>query len=335
MVDERRIMNDGKRLPRMSVVAAVALVALLTSGAVGAQAYPSKPIRILVGYSAGGGVDTLARIIAQRGSEALGQPVIVENRPGASGSIATERVVKSPPDGYTLLLATSTESSLPFIRAKLPYDFQRDLTPIAMAVIVNYVLTLHPSVPASNVKELIALARAQPGRLNFGSGGIGGAAHLAGELLNTRAKVSIVHIAYKGGAENTVATAGGQNDMSYGALPTALPLLQTKKLKAIAVTRNRRLSLLPAVPTMIESGVLGYDFYSWYALFAPAGLPDDIVKRLAALTVKILHAPDLKASFDAQGLDPQDMSATRIAEMLRQESAQHGKLIAAIGMKPQ
>ena len=300
-----------------------------------AQLLPGKPIRIVVGYSAGGGVDSTARLIAQKGADVLGQPIIVENRAGASGAIATERVAKSPADGHTLLMATSTETSLPFIRVGLPYDFQRDLTPIAMAVLVNYVLTVHPSVPAHNVKELIALARSSPGKLIFGSGGIGGAAHLAGELFNTMANVKTLHVAYKGGAENTIATAGGQNDMSYGALPTALPLLQGKKLRAIAVTRTKRLSLLPSVATLSESGLPGYDFWSWYGLFAPKGVNPAIVARLNALTIQALNAPDLKTSFDGQGFEPQNSTPEDVSEMIRREMKQHAQLIATTGIKAQ
>lgn len=298
-----------------------------------AQGYPVKPIRIVVGFTAGGGTDITARRVAQKLSEQLGQPVIVENRTGAGGTIATERVATSPPDGYTLLLVTAADAIQPALRAKLPYDLERDLAPVSLVAIAPFVLVIHPSVPAHNVKELIALARLQPGKLSYGSFGIGSSAHLMNELFNLMAKVNTVHVPYKGAAETLVATAAGHIDMSFIAITTALSFVKLGKLRPIAVTTAKRALLLPSLPTFDESGLPGYDRYGWYGVLVPAGVSKDIVARLNAVIGKVVNTDDMKDSLNSEGLEPQTNTQEQFAAHIHREIAQNARLIKLIGLK--
>jgi tripartite-type tricarboxylate transporter receptor subunit TctC len=299
-----------------------------------AQNYPVKPIRMVVGYGAGGGADVTARMVAQKLSEHLGQPVVVENRLGATGSIAAERVATSPADGYTLLMLVSGDTVLPALRAKLPYDLERDFAPVSLVSIGTYLLVVHPSVPARAVQELIALARAQPGKLNYGSSGVGGATHLPGELFNLMAKVNIVHVPYKGGsAESVIAAASGQVDMTFASITSALPLLGVGKLRPLAVTSTKRASLMPSIPTLDESGLPGYDYSGWYGVIAPAGVPSDIIAWLNAVIVKAVNTPEMKESFNKQGREPQTNEPEQFAALIRSELAQNAKLAKLAGLK--
>lgn len=318
----------------LSAVVSVAGVSCLVFDAFG-QSYPVKPIRIFVGTSAGGGSDTTARTIAQKLTETFGQSVIVENRTGAAGSIAIERVITSPADGYTLLLLASSAAMLSSLRSNLPYDLERDLAPVSLATVSPNVLVIHPSVPARNVKELIALARAQDGKLNYGTSGVGGSSHLMGELLNLMAKVKIVHVPYKGGAESSIATAAGQIDMSFASITSAMPFVHAGKLKALAITSAKRTSLQPSIPTIDESGVPGYDRTSWYGVCASAGAPKDVIARLNAAIVKTLGISDLKDSFHRQGLEARASTPEQFATFIQGEIAQNIKLVKLIGLKPE
>ncbi len=291
-----------------------------------AQSYPVKPIRMLVGYPAGGGTDLTARIVARNLSENLAQSVVVENRPGASGSIANERVATSPPDGYTLLMVSPSSLPQPTLRAKLTYDFQRDLAPVALVVVGPYVLVVHSSVPARNVKELIALARAQPGKLNYGSSGLGSAGHLAGELFNMMASVKLVHVPYKGGSESVIAAVAGEVDMGFPSIASVLPLLKTGKLRALAVLGAKRASFMPSIPTLDESGLPGYDRSTWYGMLAPAGVPKQIISRLNALVNETVNTPEMKASLIKEGLEPQAYTPEQFAAFIQKEIAQNAKL---------
>ncbi len=226
-----------------------------------AQSYPIKPIRILVGFAPGGATDFTARAIAPKLSEHLGQHVLVENRSGASGSIATEKVATSPADGYTLLMLTAADTVQPALRTTLPYDLNRDLEPISLLVIGPELLVVHPSVPVINVKQLIALSRLSSGKFSYGSAGLGGPNHLAGVLFNRMAKVNIVHVPYKGASESVVAVAGGQIDLSFASIPAAMPLLTAGKLRPLAVTSEQRTPLAPSLPTVSESGLTGYRYF--------------------------------------------------------------------------
>lgn len=297
-----------------------------------AQSYPVKPIRIVVGFTAGGAPDVAARMVAQRLPDYLGQPVIVENRTGASGSIANERVATSPADGYTLLLMPASGTILPALRARLSYNLERDLTPVSLVAFGAFVLAVHPSVPARNVKHLITLGRLHPGKLSYGSSGVGSVSHLAGELFNLMARVNIIHVPYKGGAESVVATAAGEIDMGFINIPAALPLL-SGKLRPLAVTSAKRAALLPSVPTLNESGLLGYNCSAWYGVLAPAGVPKDIIARLNTEIGKVVNAPETKESFYKQGLEPQTNTPEQFAALIHAEIAQNAKLVKLAGVK--
>lgn len=310
----------------------VACSHLPVSGAL-AQSYPVKPIRLLVGFSPGGVVDAAARIVAQRLSEPLGQPVVIENRAGASGAIASEMVARSPADGYTLLLMSSSGAILPALRAKLPYDTERDLAPVSLAAIAPFVLAVHPSVPARNVKELIALARLHPDKLSYGSSGVGSAVHLAGALFNSMAKVSILHVPYKGGGESVIAHAAGHNEISYPSIPALLPFLENGRLRPLALTGKKRVSLMPSVPTLDESGLPGYDRTNWNGVSAPAAVPREVIARLNAAIAKVVNTPEMKEALNRQGLEPQTSTPAQFAAFIHGEIAKNTELIKLIGMK--
>ncbi|MBI4189583.1 MAG: tripartite tricarboxylate transporter substrate binding protein [Betaproteobacteria bacterium] len=298
-----------------------------------AQSYPNKPVRMVVGMVAGGGTDVTARLVAQKLSEHLGQPVVVENRPGASTAIGTERVAKSPTDGYTLLMLSCTTSVLSAMRTNLPYDLERDFAPVSMVTTAPLVLLVHPSVPARDVKELIALARSRPGKLNYGSSGVGGISHLAGELFSLMAKVKLVHVPFKGGGESVIASASGQVDMNFPSVATATPLHGAGKLRALAVSSAKRSSLLPSIPTLDESGLPGYDLFCWWGVLAPAAVPKDIIAQLNAVIGKIVNTPEMKESINKQGMEPQTNSLEQFAAFMRNEMAQYAKLVKLAGLK--
>lgn len=298
-----------------------------------AQEYPVKPVRMVVGFGTGGSADVLARLIAPKLSQHLGQAMVVENRPGASGAIATERVAKSPADGYTLLLLTAGDTVLPAVRIKLPYDLDRDFAAISFVMIAPFVLVVHPSVPVRSLNGLIALARSQPGRLSYGSVGAGSTPHLMAEVFNLMAKVNTVHVPYKGGAENAIAVASGQIDMYFSSVASLLPLLEAGKIRPIAVTSVKRASFMPSIPTLHESGLPGYDRYVWQGVVAPSGLPKDIVARLNAMIAKVVNTPDMKESLNRQGLEPQTSTPEQFAAFIHAELAKNADLIKLIGLK--
>lgn len=322
--------------------AVVAIALCMLSAPVVAQgvstskpAYPVKPIRLLVGFSPGGSADVTARILAQRLQQPLGQSVIVENRPGASGAIASERAATSPADGYTLLALGSSSTVIPFLRAKLNYDLERDLAPISVTALTPFALVVHPSVPARNAKELIDLARAQPGKLNYGSVGIGSPPFIMGEIFKQMAKLNIAHVPFKGGAENVTATAAGHIDMSFASIPSILPLYEARRVRAIAATMAQRTSAMPDLPTLAESGLPGYDRSSWQGVAAPAATPADIIARLNAAIVQAVQSPELKEAFRREGLEPRTTTPQEFAAQLRDELVKNAKLLKEIGLKPE
>lgn len=292
-----------------------------------AQDYPNKPIRMLVGFSVGGGADISARVVSPKLSQLLGQQVVVENRPGAGGTLATARAATSPPDGYTLLMIVVTaETALPALQ-KLPYDLERDLAPVSLVSTGPIMLVVHPSVPSTSTKQLIALARSRPGKLNFGHAGVGSGSYLAGELFKSLAKVDIVPVPYKGAADAIVANAGGEVDMTFAAIAGALPLLESGKVRAIAVTSKKRASLLASVPTLDESGLPGCDFSVRWGVLAPAGVRKDIIALLNSAIAKAVSAPDVRELFNKQGMEPQANTPEEFATLIRQEIPQSAKLI--------
>lgn len=297
------------------------------------QTYPVKPVRLLFGYTAGGAGDVSARMLAQKLSELLGQQVVVENRPGAGGAIADEAVARAPADGYTLLYAAGSTAILPSLRSKLPYDVARDFAPVSLVVITAFALSVHPSVPVQDVKGLIALARAQPGKLTFSSPGIGSSAHFAAEMFKMMADVRMLHVPFKGPPEATTAVVSGELDVGFPSVTGALPFIATHRLKALAVSSARRASQMPNVPTLGEAGLAGYERAGWNGVLAPAATPKDIVARLHASIVKAVSAPDMKDAFFKQGLDIQTNTPEQFAAFMRRELAQNAKVVQFAGIK--
>ena len=323
--------NPGRSIRRLfaGVIACVSLGAVDSI----AQSYPAKPIRLVVGYTSGGPTDITARMVAQRLSERLGQPVIVENRAGASGTLGKERVATAPADGYTLLVMSSGDAIVQALLAKVPRDLELGFAPVSLAATGTYVLVVHPSVPARNVKELIALARAHPGKLTFGSSGVGSSVHLAGELLNMKARLSMVHVPYKSSADSARATASGEVELSFPGVPGALPFLHANKIRALAVTSMKRVPMMASTPTLNEAGVPGYDRYGWYGVLAPLGAPKDVVARLNAAMLEVVNTPEMKAALNNQGLEPQTNTPEQFGTFIQGEITENAKLIKLIGLK--
>jgi tripartite-type tricarboxylate transporter receptor subunit TctC len=310
--------------------AAIALSAL-TSGMVLAQTYPVKPIRIVVGFVPGGGTDSAARLLAQRLPDVLGQQVIVENRPGAGGMIAGDIVAKASADGYTLLMTSAPDAVLPALRKEMPYDIMKDFTHVSLVATGPFVLVVHPVVPARTVKEFIALARAQPGKLNFASSGVGSSGHISGELFNVMAKIKVVHVPYKGSAEGVSAAAGGEVDMVFAPVATAQALGSAGKVRALGISSRERFPTLPDVPTINESGLPGFERYGWYGLTASAQTPRDIVLKLNAAVVKAVNTPALLNAFINQGMLPKTGTPKQFTAFIRDEVAQSAKVVKASG----
>ncbi|GAA4322106.1 tripartite tricarboxylate transporter substrate binding protein [Pigmentiphaga soli] len=301
--------------------------------AVPAQDFPSKPIRLLVGFTPGGATDLITRTLAQGLTEVMGQPIVVENIPGASATLATRKVAEAEPDGYTLLMMTSNDPVQSALHPGLPYKLETDITPISQVAIGAYILTTNPSVKAGNIAELIAFARAHPGKLTYASPGVGSAQHLAGELFKSMAKVDILHIPYKGGGEVMNALAAGQVDMTFGALPPSLPFIRANKVKALAVTTEHPISSLPGVPTLNDSGLAGYDRAGWFALTAPKGLPRDLALKINHAVAQALRMQTVKDALGRQGLEPQPSTPEQLAAFIRRELKQASTLIELAGVK--
>jgi tripartite-type tricarboxylate transporter receptor subunit TctC len=292
-----------------------------------AQSYPAKPIRFLVGFAAGGATDVSARMLGQKLAEALGQPVIVENRPGSGGLLATDAVAKAAADGYTLLMMPAADAVQPAVRKKLPYDLERDFAPVGRVVTGPWVVVVHPSVPARNVRELVALAQNNPGKLNYGTSGVGSSAHLANELFNSMARVKIVHVPYKGVSEGVTATAAGQIDMIIASITAARPMLDAGRVRALAVSTIKRTRLLPAVPSLDEAGISGYDRSGWYGVLAPANVSRELVSRLNAAIGAVVNTAAMNEAFNRQGLEPATMTPEAFGSFIRREVAQNIKVV--------
>ena len=322
------------RLPRLFL----GLIALTTLGIqppANAQTYPAKPIRMLVGLAAGGSTDITARLVAQKMSESLGQPMLVENVTGAAGQLAVQRLLSMPADGYTLIMIAASATVHPALNRKLPYDLERDLTPISLVTIGSYVMVVNPAVKARSVAELLALMRAQPNKLTYGSDGVGSALHLSGELLKMLANVQIVHVPYKGGSESAAANAAGQIDMSFVSIGSALPFMNSGRLIPLAMTHDKRSTLMPTIPTLEESGVQGYDRLGWYGLMAKAGVSRDIIMKLNSVVVAVANHPEIKSTLQKQGLEPQTNTPEEFAAFIRKEIDVNGKLVKAAGITPE
>ena len=309
------------------------LLAAVCAAPVAAQTYPGKSVRLVVPFSAGGSTDIVARTLAQKLNELWGQPVVVDNRAGGSTVIGTEIVAKSPPDGYTLLVTPAPFTIVPSLTNKLPYHPQTDFEPITLVNTTPLVLVVNPSVPAKNVKELIALARANPGKLNFGSSGSGGSNHLAGELFNSVAGVKMVHIPYKGNAPALTDLVGGHVDVIFNGLTSALPLIKGGKLRALAVTSLHRSAALPEAVTLDEAGLKGFQAVAWNGLTAPARTPRSVVAKINADVVRVLKSPDLLERLRAEGSDPVGNSPEQYSAFLHEEISKWRKVIQFANIK--
>ena len=312
-----------------------ALSALLTAGNALAQAsYPDKPLRILVGFVPGGPADTVARVVGDKLTEAWGKSIVIENVTGSGGNMATERVAKSAPDGYTLLLGTSGPFVIhPSLYPKLPFDPVKDFAPITQLCFTANVLVVNNDVPAKSVAELTALARAQPGKLTYGSAGVGTTQHLSGELYKTMAGVDIQHVPYRGIAAVMPDLLGGRLTMVFSSPVSALPLAREGKVRALAVTSLTRAPSSPDLPTMVEAGFPGFDATAWFALVAPAGTPEPIIATLHREAVRILALPDVRKRFDELGLVPMGTSPAQFAAAIASEAPLWAKVIEASGAK--
>lgn len=302
-------------------------------GAGVAQTYPAKPIRLISPYAPGGGTDILARLIGQKLAENFGQPVIVENRPGAGGIIGTEIVAKSPADGYTIMLASPSPIVVaPHLHKKLAYNPLKDLAPITLISVVPAVLVVHPSLPAKSVRELIALASSKPGRLTFSSSGNGGTGHLAGEMLKMMSGVDMVHVPYKGTGPATTAVLSGEVSLSFGNIISLLPHVKANRLRAVAVTTPKRSPVLPDIPALAET-LAGYSAGPWYGVLAPTGTPQDIIAKLNQEIVKILRSPEVKQNLSSEGADPVGSTPGEFAAHLKAETERWGKVVRQARMK--
>jgi tripartite-type tricarboxylate transporter receptor subunit TctC len=311
-------------------------ILLLTPCLAAAQAYPAKPLRLIVTFAAGGGADFAARAIAPKLSELLGQPVVVDNRPGANGALGADLVAKAAPDGYTLLLgAAGTLVVAPHLGASMPFDPMKDLVPASLVAISPFVVTLNPSVQASSVRELIALARASPGKINYGTSGTGGSPQLATELFKSMTGVNMVHVPYKGLAPALTDLIGGQIQVVFADVGLVKGHIAGGKLKGLAVTSAARTAAIPELPTVAEAGVPGYAAGTWYGILAPAGTPADIVSRISAEARKALALAEVKAAFVAQGMETAGDTPAQFAGYMREEYAKWGKVIRDAGIKAQ
>jgi tripartite-type tricarboxylate transporter receptor subunit TctC len=321
---------------KKSQLGIVALLTLAAGGSALAQTsnWPSRPLRIISGFAPGGATDIAARAAAQKLTESLGQPVVVENRPGAAGNIAAEMVARGAPDGYSIYLANATMAT-PSLFAKVPFDIHKDFAFISMIGMGPSALVLHPSVPARNVKELLALARAHPGKLNYASGGTGNITHLAMELLVSLTKLDMVHVPYKGGAPSTIATVSGEAQLMFSSIASTLAQIQQGRLRAIAVSSMKRSAVLPTVPTVHEAGVPGYDASSWYGLVMAAATPPTIVARLSNDMIKALAAPEMKERLSNQGIDPVAGGSDEFRKYLAAEMPKWAKVIRDAKIPPQ
>ena len=316
------------------VCAAALALAIAVSGAAGAQQYPARAIRLVVGFAAGGATDLSARFIAQKLSETIGQQVVVDNRPGAASTLASELVARSASDGYTLLFANATVA-MPSLFAKLSFDVRKDLVPVSLAGYGPLVLVVHPSLPVKSTKELIVFARRKPGMLNYGTAGVGSMTHLGMALLVSMTNVEMTHVPYKGSAPASIGVITGEVQLMFSSPAAVMSQIREGRLRALAVSGSTRSAVLPDVPTLAEAGVTGYDATSWYGMLAPTGTPRPAITRLSDETVKALTAGDLKERLLNQGIEPARGGAEEFAAYLGLEIPKWARVIKAAGIPPQ
>jgi tripartite-type tricarboxylate transporter receptor subunit TctC len=309
-------------------------IAAPVSGAVFAQAYPTRPIRMVVPFSAGsGGTDLMARLIEQRLGASLGQQIVIDNRPGAGGIPATEYVAKAAPDGYTLLMTNVSLAANPYLYSKLPFDPLKDLVPVTMINSSPLLLVVHPSLPVTSVKELLAYSKLHPGKLNYGSGGVGSTPHLSGELFKSLSGIDAVHVPYKGGAPALNDLVGGQLSFMVENMAGTMPFVKAGKLRALAISSPQRSPLAPELPTMAEAGVPGYEVIGWNGIVAPKGTPPEIVARLHAEVAKILRTPEMRQQLAAVGSEPIGNTPEEFGAFIKAEMGRWGKVIKEKGIR--
>ena len=329
-----RCDNRGM-ITKRALLAAIGAAALLASAPLAvADAYPAKPIRFVVPYPAGGPLDTVARLLGAKISERLKQPVVVDNKPGAGGNIGADTVAKAAPDGYTILMgAVATHAINPTLYAKIPYDPVKDFAPITQVASTPNVLVVNPSIPAGNVREFVAYAKANPGKLNFGSGSTGSAGHLAGELFKTMAGVEMTHVPYKGAGPAMQDLIGGQIQLMFDNLASSLGQMRAGKVKALAVTTAKRSELAADLPTVAESGLPGFDISTWFGVFAPAGTPKDVVAKLHDEFTRALALPEVREKMLNLGAEPVGNTPEQFAAYIRSEAEKYARVIKASGAK--
>jgi len=315
--------------------AAVSICALCIAGGAAAQSYPAKPVRLLSGFPAGGANDYHARVLAQKLTELFGQTVIVENRGGAGGTIAADAIAKAAPDGYNLLMGFGSLAVAPSVYAKLPFDVLKDFTAVSLACRIQNVLVVPSALPAKNVQELIALARAHPGKMNYASSGTGATPHLSAEMFKALAKVDIAHIPYKGDTPAFVDLLAGQVDMMITVVQSTLVHIESGKLRPLAVTGLKRTASLPKVPTMQEAGLTGYELTSWFGVMGPANMPRDVIDRLNGAVVKAIAQKDVQEKFIAGGSEPESSTPEQFAQLIRDDVAKFARIVKAAGIVPQ
>jgi tripartite-type tricarboxylate transporter receptor subunit TctC len=326
-------MKKLSRIPRRAAAGALAALLAAPSAPSIAQQYPSRTVRLIIAYAAGGGTDTVGRVIAQKLAEGLGKPVIVDNRPGAGGNIATELAVRSPADGYKLLMGNIGPIAVNPHLYKLAFDPLRDLAPVSLIALAPLLVVVHPSLPVSSLKDLVALARREPGKRTYSSAGVGSSNHLAGALFNIAAGTDVVHVPYKGAAPAVTDLLAGNVQLSFQTLPSVGGNVRAKRLKALAVSSARRSSAYPEVPTATEAGLKGFEVSAWYSLVAPAGTPRPIVDRLREELVKALGQTDVLDRLTADGAEPVGNTPEAFGEFMRSESAKWARVVKLSGMK--
>jgi tripartite-type tricarboxylate transporter receptor subunit TctC len=329
----KSIEEEKKRMNPWAARAGTLAVALSVYSGAYAQTYPSKPVRMIVPFPPGGGTDYTARVVGQKLAELWNQPVVIENRPGASTIIGSDLVAKSAPDGYTLLMGSTNHTINPSLIPKLPYDTIRDFAPITVAITSSYVLVVHPSLPAKSVKELIALARARKGEINYASSGSSGPQHLAGELFKLMAGVDMTHVPYKGGGPAVTALVGGHVQAQFSTPVSALPHIKTGKLRGLAVTGLKRSDAFPGLPTIAEAALPGYEAVTWWGILGPARLPREIVVKVQQDTAKVLQTPDTREKLAREGVNPAGTTPEQFASMIEKDIALMAKVVKAANVK--
>jgi tripartite-type tricarboxylate transporter receptor subunit TctC len=323
-------MNKLLKNTALTLLAAACVIA---APAANAQKFPDRPIRFIVPFPPGGGNDILARAMQPKLAELLGQPVIIDNKPGAGGNMGTDMAAKAAPDGYTIVIASNQVTINPWLYSKLPFDIEKDLVPVAQAASVPMVLVVNPSVPANNVKEFIALAKASPGKFNHATPGTGTPQHIAFEVFNHAAGINVTHVPYKGTGPALADLIGGQVQSAIGTMASVEPYVKAGKLRALGVTTSKRSQAMPNVPTIAESALPGFEVPLWYSILAPAGTPKDVVARLSSDIARTLATPEVRERLTQQGFEVHYLNADQMADLMKRDTARWQKSIKDIGLK--